>query len=96
MDGAHERLALWRLRLAEFNYTVESRPGHHHHAADVMSRLATAGAYQGPIPDEIPALLTMANFSKGWVMPDLKTYKAYPPLTEKKIQEAQAKDSRCQ
>lgn len=41
MDGAHGRLARWRVRLAEFNYTVESRPGQHHRAADVMSRLAT-------------------------------------------------------
>lgn len=27
MDGAHGRLVRWRLRLAEFDYTVETKPG---------------------------------------------------------------------
>jgi len=27
MDGSHGRLALWRLRLAEFDYVVHTRPG---------------------------------------------------------------------
>lgn len=61
-----------------------------------MSRLATAGADQGSIPDEIPTLLTLANFSRGCVMPDLKTHTAYPPLTVKKMLEAQAKHTCCQ
>lgn len=65
MDGALDRLARWGLRLAEFNYTVKSRPGQHHHAADVTSRLTTAGADQAPTPDEIPTLLALANFSRG-------------------------------
>lgn len=95
MDGAHGRLARWRVRLAEFNYTVESRPGQHHRAADVMSRLATTGDDKGPIPDEIPSLLTLANFVQGWVQPTFKSDRRYPPLTIRRILEAQGKDQRC-
>jgi len=41
MDGAHGRLAQWRLRLAEFDYAVQTRPGASHHAVDTMSRIST-------------------------------------------------------
>lgn len=94
-DGARGRRARWRLRLAESNYIVESRPGQHHHAADVMSRLATSGAGDRPIPEEIPALLTLANFSRGWVQPCFKSKKSYPPLSVQRILQAQATDARC-
>lgn len=96
MDGAHGRLARWRLRLAEFQYTVESRPGQHHHAADFMSRLDTTGYDRGPIPDEIPSLLTLANFVTGWTRPNFKTGTRYPPLTVDRILKAQGQDQRCQ
>ena len=95
MDGAHGRLARWRLRLAEFNYTVESRPGQHHHAADVMSRLATTGADDRPIPDEIPSLLTLANFATGWTRPNFKTSKMYPPHSVQRIIQGQEMDPWC-
>lgn len=36
MDGAQGRLARWRLRLAEFSYTVESRHEHHECVQRVM------------------------------------------------------------
>jgi len=36
MNGAHGRLARWRLRLSEFDYLVESRTGSAHHGADTM------------------------------------------------------------
>jgi len=36
MDGAHGRLARWRLRLVEFDYVVQTRPGASHDAADTM------------------------------------------------------------
>lgn len=95
MDGAHGRLARWRLRLAEFQYSVESRPGQHRHATDVMSRLATTGDDKGPIPDEIPTLLTLANFVQGWVAPTFKSDRRYPPLTVPRIIKAQEEDQRC-
>lgn len=95
MDGAHGRLAQWRLRLAEFDYVVETRAGSAHHAADTMSRLATTGANKTPIPEEIPCLLTLANFARGWVAPDPKTNKGFPPLTLDLLLRAQAADDRC-
>lgn len=95
MDGAHGRLAQWRLRLAEFDYLVETRSGAAHHAADTMSRLTTSGADLSPIPEEIPCL-TLANFARGWVAPDPKTNKGYPPLTLERLVKAQSTDIRCQ
>ncbi len=38
---SHCRLERWRLRLLEFDFEVQYRPGATHHAADVMSRLLT-------------------------------------------------------
>lgn len=88
MDGAYGRLARWRLRHAEFNNVMESSPGQHQHAADVMSRLVTSGADRGPIPEEIPTLLTLANFASAWVQPSFKSDKRYPPMTIQRILEA--------
>jgi hypothetical protein len=47
LSDAQGRLARWRLRLAEFDFTVEYHPGAAHHAADVMSRLPSQ-----PVPLE--------------------------------------------
>jgi len=54
MDGAHGRLARWRLRLAEFDYLVQTRPGASHHAADTMSRISTPAVDDGPYPTRYP------------------------------------------
>jgi len=39
MEGALGRLARWPLRLAEFDYVVQTRPGASNHAADLKSRI---------------------------------------------------------
>lgn len=95
MDGAHGRLVRWRLRLAEFDYTVETKPGRYHHAADTMSRLETTGVDKTPIPEELP-LLTLANFARGWTKPDYRADKDYTPLTVDRLLKAQAEDKRTQ
>lgn len=95
MDGAHGRLSQWRLRLAEFDYIVETRAGAAHHAADTMSRLKTTGVDTKPIPEEIPCLLTLANLARGWVAPYPQTNKGFPPLTVERLIRAQSTDARC-
>lgn len=85
MDGAYGRLEQWRIRLAEFEHVVEMRSGAAHDAADSMSRLKPTGVDTTPIPEEIPCLLTLANFARGWVAPDPKMNKGFPPLTVERL-----------
>jgi len=94
MDGAHGRLACWRLRLSEWDYLVETRAGVAHHAADTMSRLATPAVDTRPIPEEI-LCLTLANFSRAWTMPSSKDRRDYPPVTVDRLVKAQAQDNLC-
>jgi len=93
LDGAHGRLARWRLPLSEFYYLVETRAGAAHHAADTMSRLATPAVDTRPIPEEIPCL-TLANSSRAWTMPSYKDRRDYPPVTVDRLVRAQAQDNR--
>jgi hypothetical protein len=39
LSDAQGRLARWRLRLAEFDFQVEYRPGSLNHGADTIARL---------------------------------------------------------
>jgi len=94
MDGAHGRRARWRLRLAEFDYLVETRAGAAHHAADTMSRLATPSVDTRPIPEEIPCL-ALANSSRAWTTPSYQDRRDYPPITVARLVTAQAQDNRC-
>ena len=55
------RLARWRLRLAEFDFEVQYRPGRQHNLADGMSRLLTEGGDTSPIDDEIPCFSVMES-----------------------------------
>ena len=43
LSDASGRLQRWRLRLQEFTYEINHRPGAQHKAADAVSRLLTAG-----------------------------------------------------
>ena len=55
----------WRLRLAEFYYVVQTRPGASHHAADTMSRISTPAVDDGAIPDAV-LYLALPNSSAAW------------------------------
>ena len=94
MDGAHGRLARWRLRLAEFNYVVQTRPGASHHAADTMSRISTPAGDDGPIPDAVPCL-ALPNSSAAWQLPPQTEGGDLSPLTLAELLERQAEDDRC-
>jgi len=91
MDGAHERLAPWRLRLAEFDYVVQTRPGASHHAADIMSRNSTPAVDDGAIPDAV-VCLALPNASAAWQLPPQTEGGLVSPLTLAELLEGQAED----
>jgi len=94
MDGAHGRLAWWRLRLAEFDYVVQTRPGASHHAADKMSRISAPAVDDGAIPDAVPCL-ALPNSSAAWQLPPQTEGGLLSPLTLAKLLEGQAADGCC-
>lgn len=48
------RLAQWRLRLAEFDFTIEYRPDRAHVTSDALSRPVTSNPLPQTLQDEIP------------------------------------------
>jgi len=49
----NNRLNRWRIRLAEFDYDVEYKPGRKHAIADALSRMPMEGLDTTPIPEDI-------------------------------------------
>jgi len=94
MDEAHGRLARSRLRLAEFDYLVQTRPGASHHAADTMSRISTPAVEDGAIPDAVPCL-ALPNSLPAWQLPPQTKGGLLSPLTLAELLEGQAEDGRC-
>jgi len=94
MDGAHGRLARWRLRSSEFDYVVQTRPGTSHHAADTMSRISTPAVDNGAIPDAVPCL-ALPKSSAAWQFPPQTKGGLLSPLTLAELLEGQAEDERC-
>ena len=48
------RMMRWRLRLYEFDFEIQYRPGRVHQVPDALSRLITPGSDPKPVDDEIP------------------------------------------
>jgi len=94
MDGAHGRLMRWRLRLVDFNYVVQTRPGASHHAVDTMSRISTPEGDEGAIPDAVPCP-ALPNSSAAWQLPPETKGRLLAPLTLAELLEGPAEDGRC-
>jgi len=95
MDVAHGRLARWRLRLAEFDYVIQTRPGALHHAVDTMSRISTPAGNEGAITDAVPCL-ALPNSSAAWQLPPETKGGLLGPLTLAELLEGQVEDGRCE
>jgi len=59
------RLNRWRIRLAEYDFEVQHRPGKDHKVADALSRLPTTGLDTTVIPEELPVLAFTRRQSQG-------------------------------
>ena len=94
MDGAHGRLARWRLRLSEIDSLDVTRAGAAYHSTDTMFRLATTALDTMPFPEEIPCL-TLANSSRAWTMPSYEDKREYPPVTVDRLVKVLAQDNLC-
>jgi len=94
MDGARGRLARWWLRLAEFDFVVQTRPGASHHAADTMLRISTPAGDERAIPDAVPCL-ALPDSSAAWLLPPETKGGLLAPLTLAELLEGQAEDGRC-
>jgi len=88
------RVARWRLRLAEFNYVLQTQPGASHHAADTMSRISTPAVDDRAIPDAVPCL-ALPNSSAAWQLPPQTEGGLLSPLTLAELLEGQAADESC-
>jgi len=94
MNGAHGRLARWRLCFVEFNFVVQTPPAASHHAADTTSRISTPAGDDGPIPDTVPCL-ALPNSSAAWKLPPQTEGGRLSPLKLSEFLEGKAEDVRC-
>jgi RNase H-like domain found in reverse transcriptase len=51
------RLVRWRLRLAEFSFEIQYKPGKINQAADALSRMKTTGGDQAALDQDVPCFL---------------------------------------
>ena len=77
--GDNARLVRWRLRLAEFSFEIQYKPGKINQAADALSRMRTTGDDQAALDLDVPCLL-VEKASK--VFQSISVPKAGPTLKE--------------
>ena len=79
------RLARWGLRLQEFDFEIQYRPGSSHALADGPSRLTTEGLDKSHLNDEIPCL---PRFSKHVLKPRTGDDRSEAPSPSQEITSA--------
>ena len=52
------RLTRWRLRLAEFDFVIEYKPGRQNQVADALSRLVRPNGEKGAVDDAVPCFVS--------------------------------------
>jgi len=91
----NNRLNRWRIRLAEFDYDVEYKPGRQHAIADALSRMPTEGLDTTPIPDAIP-VVGVTTRSGAVLEPRRPENKGQVPISMAELAKEQLADSFCQ
>ena len=76
------RLARWGLRIQEFDFEIQYRPGSSHALADGPSRLATTGLDESHLNDEIPCL---PRFSRHVLRPQTADERSEAPSPSREI-----------
>ena len=96
---SHGRLERWRLRLLEFDFEVQYRPGIVHQAADALSRLPTDAEDTDPVEDDIPTLAvesTCALTPTPSRRDQLAQQANMSPITREEFVDEQERDEMCQ
>jgi len=88
----NNRLNRWRIRLAEFDYDVEYKPGRQHAIADALSRMSTEGLDTEPILEDIP-VVGVTKRSGAVLYPRRPENKEQVPISMAKLAKEQLADS---
>lgn len=94
MDSTHGWLSRRCLRLAQYEYLVETRAGAAHNGPDCMSCLDTPAKDTSAIPDAIP-FLALPTSGSAWVSPHPRFDQEYTPLMLEQLVKAQSTYPRC-
>jgi hypothetical protein len=86
------RLARWRLRLAEFDFTIQYRPGIQNNLADGCSRVQSKGSDENKCDDAIPCFSLQEELALS-VFSDEEIPQA---ITLEEIHQAQQEEGTCQ
>jgi len=95
------RLARWRLRLAEFDFTIQYRPGVKNSIADGCSRVRSSGSDTLPCDDSIPCYIADESDDEyDGTPPELDCLppaqpQASSPVTLEELHKAQQEDADC-
>ena len=90
----------WRLRLSEFTFDIQYKPGRLNQAADALSRMATEGSDQSSLDHDVPCLSieVLPIVKKSIAIPEAGPTLAEVSLEPMRVSEivaAQADDEMC-